>query len=478
MGKITGFKEFQRKSFDKRPVKERVKDYKEVYVKLPIEKLRDQGARCMNCGTPFCNWGCPLGNLIPDWNDMVFKGDYEKAFKRLTLTSNFPEFTGRICPALCEGSCTLGVNRNPVTIREIELMIIEKAFAEGWMKPNPPKVRTGKYVAVIGSGPSGLAAAAELNSVGHSVTVFERADEAGGLLRYGIPDFKLEKEVVARRINFMKAEGIEFKTSTNVGVNYKTEDLLKEFDAVVLTGGSTIPRDLKVEGRELKGIYFAMEYLTQQNKKVSGKKFKEENIDAKDKVVLVIGGGDTGSDCIGTAVRQGAKEVYQYEIMPKPPVERDATMPWPEFPRTYKVTTSHEEGCIRDFCITTKKFSGEDGKLTTINAAKVEWIADEAGRMKMVEIPGSEFEQKVDLVFIAMGFLHPQQEGMLSELGVQFDARGNVITDENYMTTTKGVFAAGDMRTGQSLVVRAINDGRKAAKNVDIYLMGESSLRG
>lgn len=478
MGKITGFKEFQRKSFEKRPVKERVKDFKEVYVKLPIEKLKDQGARCMNCGTPFCNWGCPLGNLIPDWNDMVFKGDYEKAFKRLTLTSNFPEFTGRICPALCEGSCTLGVNRSAVTVREIELTIIEKAFAEGWIKPNPPKVRTGKHVAVIGSGPSGLAAAAELNSVGHSVTVFERANEAGGLLRYGIPDFKLEKEVVARRIDFMKAEGIVFKTKTNVGVNYKTEDLVKEFDAVVLTGGSTIPRDLKVEGRELKGVYFAMEYLGQQNKRVSGEKFGEENIDAKDKVVLVIGGGDTGSDCIGTAVRQGAKEVYQYEIMPKPPVERDATMPWPQFPMTLKVTTSHEEGCTREWCVTTKKFSGEAGKLTTIHGAKVEWTADEAGRMKMTEVQGSDFEQKVDLVLIAMGFLHPQQEGMLSELGVQFDARGNVVTDENYMTTKKGIFAAGDMRTGQSLVVRAICDGRKAARNVDLYLMGESSLRG
>lgn len=477
MGKVTGFKEYKRKTAEERPVEERIKDSKEVYIKLSENELREQGARCMNCGTPFCNWGCPLGNLIPDWNDMVYNNDWEKAFNRLYLTSNFPEFTGRICPALCEGSCTLGVNREAVTVKQIELNIIEKAYAEGWIKPNPPRVRTGKSVAVIGSGPSGLAAAAQLNSVGHTVTVFERADEIGGLLRYGIPDYKLEKHVVTRRIQLMKEEGIIFKTNTEVGVNYKTEDLLKEFDAVVLAGGSTIPRDLKAPGRELKGTYFAMDFLRQQNKRVAGKKIDEDEITAKDKVVLVIGGGDTGANCVGTATRQGAKKVYQFEIMPKPPVERDVTMPWPEFPRTLKTTSEHEEGCERDWCINTREFTGKDGKLDTLHAVRVEWKKDASGRMQMVEIPGTEFELKVDLVLLAMGFLHPQHDGMLNELGVAFDARGNVSTDDSQMTSIKGVFAAGDMHTGQSLVVRAINEGRKVAKSVDKYLMGETSLK-
>ncbi|MDP4178933.1 MAG: glutamate synthase subunit beta [Bacillota bacterium] len=478
MGKVTGFKEYKRKSADERPVKERIKDSKEVYIKLSEKVLNEQGARCMNCGTPFCNWGCPLGNLIPDWNDMVFKGEWEKAFNRLYLTNNFPEFTGRICPALCEGSCTLGVNKEPIIIREIEQNIIEKAFKEGWIKPTPPRVRTNKSVAVIGSGPAGLATAAELNSVGHSVTVFEKADEIGGLLRYGIPDFKLEKDIVQRRVQFMKDEGVVFKTNTNVGVNYNTQDLLNEFDAVVLTGGSTIPRDLKVPGRELKGIHFAMEFLGQQNKRVAKKEITEEEITAKGKVVLVIGGGDTGSDCIGTSIRQGAKKVYQYEIMPKPPVERDESMPWPEFPRTLKTTSSHEEGCERDWCINTREFTGKDGVVDTLHAVRVEWKKDDSGRMQMSEMSGSEFDLKVDLVLLAMGFLHPQQEGLLSDLGVELDARGNVKADENYMTSKKGIFAAGDMHTGQSLVVRAINEGRKAAKAVDKYLMGETSLRG
>ncbi len=478
MGKLNGFREFKRETAKKRPVKDRIKDSKELYINFPVEKLRDQGARCMECGTPFCNWGCPIGNIIPDWNDMVFKGKWEKAYDRLTLTNNFPEFTGRVCPAICEGSCTLGVNRDPVAIREIELNIIEKAFAEGWTKAVPPRVRTGKSVAVIGSGPSGLATAAELNSVGHDVTVFERDDEIGGLLRYGIPDFKLDKSIVQRRVNFMKEEGVNFRTNVNVGVNYPVSSILEEFDAVALTGGSTIPRDLKVEGRDLKGIHFAMDYLKQQNKRVSGKKIDVEEINAKDKVVLVLGGGDTGSDCIGTAIRQGAKEVYQYEIMPKAPVERDETMPWPLFPRTLKTTTSHEEGCNRDWCVTTQKFSGEDGKVTTLHAARVEWKTNEKGFPQMSEIPGSEFQLHVDLVVLAMGFLQPQHEGMLTDLGVEFDGRGNVVVDENYMTKKPGVFAAGDMKKGQSLVVWAINEGRQAAKNIDKYLMGETSLRG
>ena len=478
MGKLQGFREFKRETAKKRPVKDRIKDSKELFIKFPVETLRQQGARCMECGVPFCNWGCPLGNLIPDWNDMVYKEKWEKAYNRLTLTNNFPEFTGRICPAPCEGSCTLGVNRDPIAIKEIELNIIEKAFEEGWTKPLEPKVRTGKKVAVVGSGPSGLAAAAELNSVGHDVTVFERDDEIGGLLRYGIPDFKLDKNIVERRVNFMIDEGVNFKTSVNVGVDYTTSDLLSEFDAIALTGGSTIPRDLKVEGRELKGIHFAMDYLKQQNRRVSGKEIKVSEINAKDKVVLVLGGGDTGSDCIGTAIRQGAKSVYQYEIMPKPPVDRDDTMPWPSYPRTLKTTTSHEEGCNRDWNVTTRKFTGENGCVNTLHASRVEWTSNGKGGQQMSEIPGSEFELKVDLVILAMGFLHPQHEGMLTNLGVDFDNRGNVIVDENSMTKLQGVFAAGDMKRGQSLVVWAIYEGRLVTKNIDKYLMGETSLRG
>jgi glutamate synthase (NADPH) small chain len=477
MGKATGFIEYNRENPKKRPVEERINDYKEVYYKLPEDKLSVQAARCMNCGTPFCNWGCPLGNLIPDWNDMIYKGEWNKAFERLSFTNTFPEFTGRICPALCEGACALGVNRDAMSVREMELSIIEKAFKEGFVKPNLPRVRTGKNIAIVGSGPSGLATAAELNSVGHTVTVFERADEIGGLLRYGIPDFKLEKYVVERRVNIMKEEGITFKTNTNVGVNYPSEELLKEFDVVVLTGGSTIPRDLKVDGRELKGTHVAMDFLRQQNRRVAGKEILEEEITAEGKVVVVIGGGDTGSDCIGTSIRQGAKAVYQYEVMPKPPEERDDSMPWPTFPRTLKVTTSHEEGCTRDWCINTKKLTGKNGILKTLHGVKVEWKNDN-GRMQMVEIPGTEFEQKVDLVLLAMGFLHPQHEGMLNDLGIGVDARGNVITNENYMTTKEGIFAAGDMRRGQSLVVWALNDGRKVAQEVDKYLMGETSLKG
>jgi glutamate synthase (NADPH/NADH) small chain len=477
MGKTTGFKEYERENPKKRSVEERVKDYKVIYNKLPEDKLSLQGARCMNCGTPFCNWGCPLGNLIPDWNDLVYKGEWKKAYERLSLTNTFPEFTGRICPAPCEGSCTLGVNRAPVSIKEIELSIIEKAFEEGWVKPNPPKVRTGMNVAIIGSGPSGLSSAAELNSVGHTVTVFERANKIGGLLRYGIPDFKLEKHVVDRRINIMKEEGIIFKTNTNIGVNHPSEDLLKEFDAVILTGGSTIPRDLNIEGRNLKGVHFAMDFLSQQNRRINGSEILAEEISAKDKIVVVIGGGDTGSDCICTSIRQGAKAVYQYEVMPKPPIERDESMPWPTFPRTLKTSTSHEEGCIREWCMNTKKFIGEDGILKKLIGSKIEWKNDN-GKMQMVEVAGTEFEQELDLVLLAMGFLHPQQKGMVNDLGVKLDPRGNVVTSENYMTTKKGVFSAGDMRSGQSLVVWALSEGRKVAQQVDTYLMSETSLRG
>jgi glutamate synthase (NADPH) small chain len=471
MGKITGFKEYEREICEKRPVEARLKDYKEIKIMLSADKLQVQGARCMNCGTPFCNYGCPLGNLIPDYNNMVYLDQWEKAYKRISLTHPFPEFTGRICPAPCEGSCTLGVNSNPVAIEDIEFAIIEKAYKEGWVKPVSPKVRTGKKVAVVGSGPSGLAVAVKLNSYGHRVTVFEKSDEIGGLLRYGIPDFKLEKTIVERRISIMKEEGIVFKTNCEIGKDYAAAKLTAEFDAVVLAGGCQVPRDLKVEGRELEGVYYAMEYLTEQNRKNAGKEVRFRDIDAKDKVVVVIGGGDTGSDCIGTARRQGAREVYQYEILPKPPVERDDSMPWPEFPRTLKTSTSHEEGCIREWCITTKKLEGENGKLTKLHGAVISWDKDEKGRFIMTEVTGSEFEQKVDLVLIAMGFSNPIYDGMLEQLDVKFDSRGNVKTDENYMTSIKGVFAAGDMRTGQSLVVRAINEGLKAAESVDEYLM-------
>jgi glutamate synthase (NADPH) small chain len=477
MGKITGFKEYKREVSEKRPVEERVKDYKEIKIKLPEEKLKAQGARCMNCGTPFCNFGCPLGNLIPDYNNMVYMGQWEKAYKRLSLTHPFPEFTGRICPALCEGSCTLGVNSDPVSIEDIELAIIEKAYEEDWVKPVPPRVRTGKRVAVVGSGPSGLAAAVKLNSYGHKVTVFEKDDELGGLLRYGIPDFKLEKSVVERRIKVMKEEGIIFKANCEIGKDYDAAKLTLDYDVLVLTGGCQVPRDLKVEGRELEGVYYAMEYLTAQNRKNAGKALKGKDIDAKDKVVVVIGGGDTGSDCIGTARRQGAKEVYQYEILPKPPVQRDDSMPWPEFPRTLKTSTSHEEGCIREWCVTTKKLEGKDGKLTKLHGSVVSWDKDESGRFTMSEVKGSEFELKADLVLIAMGFTNPIFEGMLKQLGVKLDPRGNVYTDGHYRTSIKGVFAAGDMRSGQSLVVRAISEGLKAAEAVDEYLMESFSAK-
>lgn len=478
MGKLKGFMQYKRQTAKKRLIKDRINDSKEVYMDLPEEKLREQGARCMECGIPFCNWGCPLGNVIPDWNDMVYKDKWEKAYNRLVFTNNFPEFTGRVCPAICEGSCTLGINNEPVSIREIELNIIEKAFSSGWTKAVSPRVRTGKKIVVVGSGPAGLATAAELNSVGHDVTVFERDDEIGGLLRYGIPDFKLEKCIVERRVTFMKNEGVNFKTNVNVGVNYPVSKLLVDFDAVVLTGGSTTPRDLKVEGRDLKGVHFAKEFLQQQNGRVANKIIDVEEINAKDKIVLVLGGGDTGSDCIGTAIRQGAKKVYQYEIMPKPPTQRDDSMPWPLFPKTLKTTTSHEEGCLRDWNITTNKFSGKDGKVTTLHASKVEWKKDEKGSFKMTNIKGSEFELKVDLVVLAMGFTQPQHEGMLNDLEVEFDKRGNVLANENYMTSIKGIFVAGDMRKGQSLVVWAINEGRRVSKSIDKYLMHETSLRG
>lgn len=478
MGKLTGFKEYKREVHKARPVSERIKDYKELYINLPKDKIREQAARCMNCGTPFCNWGCPLSNIAPDFNDFVYNDEWVKAYDKLSLTNTFPEFTGRVCPALCESSCTLGVNSDPISIKEIELAIIENAFRLGIVKPRIPKVRTGKKVAVIGSGPSGLSTASQLNSVGHYVTVFEKSDAVGGLLRYGIPDFKLDKGVIDRRIKVMEEEGIKFKTNVDVGKDIKSADLLNDFDAIVLCGGSEVPRPLNVPGKELEGVYFAVDYLRAQNKRNRKEKVDADNMFAKGKTVVVIGGGDTGSDCIGTVIRQGAKKVYQYEIMPKPPENRTESMPWPTYPRTLKTTTSHEEGCIREWCVSTKELIGKNGRLEKLKGVTVKWSKDKNGKMSLTEVPGTEFEKKVDIVLIAMGFLHPKHEGILDELKIEYDNRGNIFTDEKYMTNVKGVFAAGDMHTGQSLVVKALHDGRMAAMNVDNYLMGETSLRG
>ncbi|MFO1023332.1 MAG: glutamate synthase subunit beta [Planctomycetales bacterium] len=476
MGKPDGFLEIQRETPTRRPVAERLKDYQEVYQPFPELKLMEQGARCMDCGIPFCHTGCPLGNIIPDWNDLVYRGRWQEAIRRLHATNNFPEFTGRLCPAPCEEACVLGINAPPVTIKNIEYSIIEKAFSEGWVVAEPPENRTGKKVAVIGSGPAGLAAAQQLNRAGHSVTVFERADRIGGLLRYGIPEFKMEKRILDRRLEIMREEGIEFRTNANVGVDVPVESLKKDFDAVVLAGGSTLGRDLPIPGRELKGIYLAMEFLPLQNKRCEGDTIPDsEFISAAGKKVVIIGGGDTGADCLGTSHRQGAKSIVQLELLPKPPKERDVTMPWPYWPTILRVSSAHEEGGDRDWSVATKKFVGKDGKLTHLECVRLEWVNDN-GRMTMKEIPGSEFQIEADLVFLAMGFISPEHKGMIEQLGVELDPRGNVKAGDDYMTSVPGVFAAGDMRRGQSLIVWAIWEGRECAVGVDRYLMGTSDL--
>ena len=478
MGKVTGFLEFHREPPERRSIRERVKDYKELYESWPEEAIRDQGARCMNCGLPFCHKGCPLGNLIPDWNDLVYKGRWKEALASLHATNNFPEFTGRICPAPCEASCVLSINSEPVTIEYIEKAIVDHGFEEGWITPTPPEKRTGKKVAVVGSGPSGLATAYQLNRAGHQVTLFERNEYVGGLLSLGIPDFKLEKEVIERRVELMRAEGVEFRVSTNVGVDIPASELTSEYDAVCLTGGSTIPRMLGVPGEELEGIYPAMDYLAQQNRINRGHAvFPDERITATGKRVLILGGGDTGADCLGTAHRQGAEVVYQYEILPEPPTERGEKNPWPLWPLILRTSAAHEEGGIRDYAILSKSFSGVDGKVKKLHGVRIEWGApDENGRPAMNEVPGSEFDLDVDLVLLALGFLHPQHEGMVEQLGVELDARRNVKTDVDKMTSVPGVFAAGDMARGQSLVVWAIAEGRQAAYGIDKFLMGESDL--
>ena len=478
MGKVTGFMEFDREPPERRPTDERVGDYREFYAPWPEERIRDQGARCMNCALPFCHKGCPLGNLIPDWNDLVYRGNWKEAITALHATNNFPEFTGRICPAPCEASCVLSINQDPVTIEYIEKAIVDKAFGEGWITPQPPAVRTGKRVAVVGSGPAGLAAAAQLNTAGHQVTVFERSEYIGGLLSLGIPSFKLDKDVVNRRVELLAAEGITFRTEANVGENVPVAELRRDFDAICLAGGSTVARRLNIPGEELDGIHQAMDYLTQQNRINQGQAVSaDERITAEGKSVVILGGGDTGSDCLGTAHRQGAEVVYQCEILQEPPPARTASNPWPLWPLVMRSSHAHEEGGIRDYAILTKRFSGEDGHVRKLHAVRVEWgPPDDSGRLTMTEVPGSEIEIETSLVLLALGFLHPQREGMIEELDVELDARGNVKTDETKMTSVPGVFAAGDMARGQSLVVWAIAEGRQAAHCIDKYLMDETLL--
>lgn len=477
MGKITGFIEYKRKLSGKEPAKDRIKNHKEFIIALSEDELKQQGARCMDCGIPFCHNGCPLGNNIPDWNDHVYNGRWNDAIESLHATNNFPEFTGKVCPAPCETSCTLGINTGPVAIKQNEVSIINRAFDEGWVKPLVPTNRTGKTVAVIGSGPAGLAAAQQLNRAGHTVTLFERADRFGGLLMYGIPDYKLEKSNVQRRVDQLEAEGVILKPNTHVGVNYNTEDLKNNFDAICLAGGSTKPRDLPVEGRDLEGVHFAMEFLPQQNKRNWGDTIDGKvEILATDKKVIILGGGDTGSDCLGTSIRQGAESIHQFELLPKSPGARAEDNPWPQWPMVHRVSTSHEEGGTTDYCVLTKSFSGKDGKLEKIHCVKVEWTKSDDGRWNMTEVPGSEFTQDADLVLLAMGFVSPEPDTMLKDLGVTLNDRGNVQVDDSKQTTVKGVFAAGDMERGQSLVVWAISAGRIAARNIDLYLMGDTDL--
>ena len=470
MGKVTGFLEIQREQPSRRKVEDRLVDWLEIYQPFGEEKQQEQGARCMDCGVPFCHNGCPVNNLIPDWNDMVYNGRWQAAIRRLHATNNFPEFTGRICPAPCEASCVLGINQPAVSIKLIEKSIVERAWKEGWIQPEPPEQNTGKRVAVVGSGPSGLAAAQQLRRAGHSVTVYEKNDRIGGLMRYGIPNFKLEKHVLDRRIEQMRAEGVKFVTDAHVGVNVPVESLKENYDAILLTGGAEHPRDLKIPGRELKGIHFAMEFLPQQNRRCEGDVVDSSiAIHAQGKRVVIIGGGDTGADCLGTSLRHGPLSVHQFEIMPKPPDQRAASTPWPLWPLQLRTEGAHEEGGIRDWSVNSIKFTGdENGHVKQLHLVRV------GPPPKFEPIAGSEFVLEVDLVLLAMGFLGPVKNGMIEQLGVALDPRGNVQADANYMTSVEGIFAAGDMRRGQSLVVWAISEGRKAAASIDKYLMANA----
>ncbi|MEZ4312641.1 MAG: glutamate synthase subunit beta [Polyangiaceae bacterium] len=476
MGKVTGFLEIQRVEQPYVPVAERIRTFDEVTLPMAPDTVSTQAARCMDCGIPFCQSGCPVNNIIPDWNDLVYRGEWRRALEVLHTTNNFPEWTGRVCPAPCEAACTLNINDNAVTIKSIEQAIVDRGFREGWIVPQPALRRTGKRVAVVGSGPAGLACAQQLARAGHDVTVFEKNDRVGGLLRYGIPDFKLEKQHVDRRLDQLTAEGVQLRTGVHVGVTLPAADLVADFDAVVLAGGSEHPRPLDIPGRDLDGIHYAMDYLPQQNKRVAGDEVKGQIL-AKGKHVIVLGGGDTGSDCIGTAIRQGARSVTNYELMPRPPEQENKPLTWPAWPLKLRTSSSHVEGADRDFSIQTKAFSGEGGKVKKLTAVRLDWQRDEKGAWKPHEIPGSDFEVPADLVLLAMGYLHPVHKGMLTELGVELDARGNVKTaPRGYATSHPKVFAAGDMRRGQSLVVWAIREGRECARAVDASLMGTSDL--
>jgi glutamate synthase (NADPH/NADH) small chain len=478
MGKERGFLSVARQNSPLREICERVADFKDVHKLRSPEASLEQASRCMDCSTPFCHWACPVGNYIPEWNDRLFNGDWKQAVKLLEATNNLPEVTGRVCPALCEYSCVLGLNDDAVTIRENELAIIEAGFKNGLIKAKKIKNRTAKQVAVIGSGPAGLSCAAQLNYAGHKVVVFERDNQPGGILRYGIPDFKLEKNILDRRINIWKKEGVVFKTGVNVGVDYPAKKLLEDFDAVCLAGGSRAPRDLLIPGRELKGIYFAMDYLSQSNRRVSKENIPEaELIDAKGKQVVIIGGGDSGADCLGTAHRQGAACVVQIEVMPRPAECRSQEQPWPKYPLLLKASSSHQEGGERHWAVLTKSFVGDKGLVKKLSCVKVEFEPQvKGGCPAMREVAGSQFEIKADLVILAVGFLHPEHTGLLDDLKVKFDPRGNVLTQDNYMTSIEKVFSAGDMRRGQSLVVWAISEGRRCAYFIDKYLMQESNL--
>ncbi len=478
MGKPTGFMEIARQDRRYALTADRIQHYNEFVIPLSDEDVSRQGARCMDCGIPYCHEGCPVNNIIPDWNDLAYRQDWRQALDVLHSTNNFPEFTGRICPAPCEAACTLNIDDTPVTIKTIECAIIDKAWEQGWIEPWIPEHRTGKSVAVVGSGPAGLACAQQLARAGHHVEVFEKNERIGGLLRYGIPDFKMAKTHIDRRVAQMRAEGVHFHPNTHVGADYPVQTLADRFEAVVLAGGSEQPRDLPVPGRELDGVQFAMDFLTQQNRRVAGVEIPEQqSISARDKHVVVIGGGDTGSDCIGTSIRQGASSVTQLEILPKPPEKEDKGSTWPNWPNKLRTSSSQEEGCERDWSVATKRFDGVDGHLTTLHGVRVDWAKDSQGQWKMTEVAGSEFAIKADMVLLAMGFVHPVHEGLLQDLGVELDGHGNVQADtDRYQTSLPNVFAAGDMRRGQSLVVWAIREGRQCARAVDEYLMGQTDL--
>ncbi|MCX8048717.1 MAG: glutamate synthase subunit beta [Methylohalobius sp.] len=480
MGKPTGFLEIPRRDRGYTPVADRIQHFREFVLPLSEKEVSEQGARCMDCGIPYCHNGCPINNLIPDWNDLVYRNRWREAIAELHRTNNFPEFTGRVCPAPCEAACTLNLEDTPVTIKTIECSIVDRAWEEGWIKPEIPKTHTGKHVAIVGSGPAGLACAQQLARVGHKVVVYEKNDRIGGLLRYGIPDFKLDKRHIDRRMAQMRAEGVVFCPNTHIGLDVSVHSLLRQYDAVVLAGGSEQPRNLEVPGRELKGIHYAMEFLSQQNRRIAGDEIPpEEAIIATGKRVVVIGGGDTGSDCIGTSVRQGAISIVQLEILPQPPEKENKLLTWPYWPNKLRTSSSHEEGCERLFSVSTKAFEGQNGHVSKVHCAQVEWYQDSDGRFKMREIAGSEFTLEADLVLLAMGFVHPVHQGMLEQLKVELDPRGNVKADpHHYRTSIDKVFAAGDMRRGQSLVVWAIREGRQAARAVDEYLMGYSELPG